>query len=70
MAFVERKLKTYFKRIDFDKDGAITRNDFESMADRFVESEKLDAARGADLKHKLVQVGKFLRYLDDALFMY
>lgn len=54
--FVETKLKTYFKRIDFDKDGAITRNDFEGMANRFVESEKLDAARGADLKNKLVQV--------------
>jgi len=54
--FIERKLKTYFKRIDFDKDGAITRNDFEGMADRFVASEKLDAARGADLKSKLVQV--------------
>lgn len=55
-SFIERKLKTYFKRIDFDKDGAITVHDFESMADRFVESEKLDAARGADLKKKLVQV--------------
>lgn len=57
-SFIERKLKTYFKRIDFDKDGAITVHDFESMADRFVESEKLDAARGADLKKKLVQVRK------------
>lgn len=54
--FIEAKLKTYFKRIDFDKDGAITRNDFEGMADRFVTREKLDAAKGADLKHKLVQV--------------
>jgi Ca2+-binding EF-hand superfamily protein len=55
-AFIERKLKTYFSRIDFDKDGAITRSDFEGLGTRFVESEKLDAAKGADLKAKLVQV--------------
>lgn len=55
-AFIERKLKTYFSRIDFDKDGAVTVNDFESMADRFIEKEKLDAAKGVELKKKLVQV--------------
>lgn len=49
-------MKTYFTRIDFDKDGSITQNDFNAMATRFIESEKLDAKRGEDLKNKLLQV--------------
>lgn len=49
-------MRTYFSRIDFDKDGSITQKDFEAMASRFIESEKLDAKRGADLKQKLLQV--------------
>ena len=50
-----RKMKTYFQRIDFDKDGAITQKDFEGMAERFVKREKLDEARGKELKNKLLQ---------------
>jgi Ca2+-binding EF-hand superfamily protein len=60
--FWVRKMKTYFQRIDFDKDGAITQKDFEQMADRFVSCEKLDATKGAELKSKLIQVWeKYLR---------
>jgi len=54
--FWVRKMKTYFQRIDFDKDGAITQKDFEGMADRFVQREKLDGAKGKELKAKLLQV--------------
>lgn len=54
--FWVKKMKTYFTRIDFDKDGSITQKDFEGMAERFVSSEKLDATRGAELRKKLVQV--------------
>jgi len=46
-------MKTYFQRIDFDKDGSITRKDFEGMGERFVEAEKLDATAGASIKDKL-----------------
>jgi len=53
--FWVRKMKTYFQRIDFDKDGAITQKDFEGMAERFVKREKLDDARGKELKTKLLQ---------------
>jgi len=49
-------MKTYFTRIDFDKDGSITQKDFEGMADRFVQFEKLDATKGAELKKKLLEV--------------
>jgi len=53
--FWVRKMKTYFQRIDFDKDGAITQKDFEGMAERFVKREKLDEVRGKELKTKLLQ---------------
>lgn len=61
--FWVRKMKTYFQRIDFDKDGAITQKDFEGMAERFVACEKLDAVRGKELKDKLIQVWeKYLHF--------
>jgi Ca2+-binding EF-hand superfamily protein len=64
--FWVRKMKTYFQRIDFDKDGAITQKDFEGMADRFVSAEKLDGKRGAELKTKLLQVWeKYLKGAQD-----
>lgn len=56
-------MKTYFQRIDFDKDGAITPKDFEGMAERFVKREKLDETRGKELKTKLLQVWE--KYLKD-----
>jgi len=51
-----RKMKTYFQRIDFDKDGSITRKDFEGMGTRFVEKEKADAATGEIIKTKICAV--------------
>lgn len=62
--FWVRKMKTYFQRIDFDKDGSITQKDFEGMADRFVKFEKLDEAKGKELKAKLIQVWE--KYLSEA----
>ena len=60
--FWVRKMKTYFQRIDFDKDGSITQKDFEGMAERFVTREKLDEARGKELKNKLLQAS--LAFID------
>jgi len=54
-AFWIQKMTTYFKRIDFDKDGSITHKDFEGMADRFAQKKNLPAATAADLKTKLLQ---------------
>jgi Ca2+-binding EF-hand superfamily protein len=61
--FWVRKMKTYFQRIDFDKDGAITQKDFEGMAERFVKYEKLDETKGKELRAKLLQVWD--KYLKD-----
>jgi len=61
-----KKMRTYFSRIDFDKDGSITQKDFEAMAKRFIESEKLDAKRGEELKGKLLQIwDKYLKGVAD-----
>lgn len=51
-----KKMRTYFKRIDFDHDGAITRADFEGMGERFVGIEKLDSAAGEALKTALTDI--------------
>jgi len=49
-----QKMRTYFDRIDFDKDGSITRADFEGMAARF--AAKLDAAKAQDLTQTITNV--------------
>lgn len=49
-------MRTYFKRIDFDGDGAVTRKDFECMGARFVEADKLDAETGKVIQGKLCAV--------------
>jgi len=49
-----QKMRTYFDRIDFDKDGAITRKDFEGMAARF--SEKLDKGKADELTKNITAV--------------
>jgi len=51
-----QKMRTYFERIDFDKDGAITRADFEGMASRFAKDGALDAGKAADLMSTLTGV--------------
>jgi len=49
-----QKMRTYFDRIDFDKDGAITRKDFEGMAARF--ADKLDSAKAQDLTANITNI--------------
>lgn len=52
-------MRTYFERIDFDKDGAITRADFEGMAARFATT--LGEGKADTLKANLCAVwDKFL----------
>jgi len=41
-AIWERKVRTHFRRKDFDKDGVIHRKDFVGMAERFADKEKFD----------------------------
>ena len=53
-----RKMGTYFQRIDFDKDGSITRKDFEGMAERFINSGKLKSEHSDDLRQTLTAVSQ------------
>ena len=55
------KMRTYFARIDFDKDGSITRKDFEGMATRF--ASELSKEKADDLKTTLTNVSTFF-YLE------
>lgn len=54
--FWQLKMRTYFSRIDFDKDGAITRKDFEGMGARFVETGKLSGDQAAALQKNILDV--------------
>ncbi len=54
--FWQKKMRTYFQRIDFDHDGAITKKDFEGMADRFIKTGKFDDKKAADLTATLLSV--------------
>ena len=51
-----QKMKTYFQRIDFDKDGSITRKDFEGMAARFIEQAKFSGDQAQALQGKVTAV--------------
>ena len=54
-----QKMKTYFNRIDFDKDGAITRKDFEGMAERFAKESEMKAEHAKVLMDSLTGVSTF-----------
>lgn len=54
--FWVRKMKTYFTRIDFDHDGALTKSDFEGMANRFIEQAKFEGDKAADMTKTLLAI--------------
>ena len=54
-------MRVYFKRIDFDHDGVITRKDFEGMADRFIKTGKFDDAKAKDLTGTLLAVSYYFK---------
>ncbi len=58
-----QKMKTYFTRIDFDQDGAITKKDFQGMADRFIKQGKFNDTKANDLRATFGTVSKARRVL-------
>jgi len=59
-----QKMGTYFVRIDIDRDGVITKKDFDQMADRFIAEGSLSAERGQALRESLFAVWeKFWHHL-------
>lgn len=63
MAFLDKKFKTYFKRMDYDHDGVITRKDFEGMAERFIAKGELTGDKAKAL-HKSIET-TWDKYLSD-----
>jgi len=47
MAFWEKKMITYFNRIDLNRDGKISKEDFEDMAAKFIDAGFVSAANKA-----------------------
>ena len=56
-----RKMRTYFKRIDFDGDGEITQKDFQGMAERFIKVGGLQDAEANQRRGNIDQVGNILK---------
>jgi len=54
--FWERKMKTYFKRMDPDGDGYMTKNDFDQLADRYAQIGKLDEVKAKQAHRKLLKI--------------
>ena len=46
----QRKIRTHFHRLDLDKDGIISQNDFELIAQSFCASEKVVPIKQEELE--------------------
>jgi Ca2+-binding EF-hand superfamily protein len=54
MAFLDKKLRTYFNRIDLNADGKISKEDFQDMASNFIAAGCVkDASKQADFTAKI-----------------
>ena len=51
-----KKMETYFKRVDFDGDGVITKKDFEGMAERFIKQGELTGDTAKHLTEKTTEL--------------
>lgn len=54
--FWVKKMRTYFRRIDFDHDGSLCRDDFVAMGNRFAESGLLQDDKASRLKTSLTDI--------------
>ncbi len=52
----KRKLRTYFTRLDFDKNGIISKDDWVGMGIRFAEFGKADKQKAEHLKEEFEKV--------------
>jgi len=52
-AFWERKIRSYFRRLDFDGDGKVSKRDYDILGDRYVELGKLDGIREKQVRRHL-----------------
>jgi len=55
-SFWERKMRSYFRVLDVDKDSVLTMKDFERLADRYVEIGKLDEVKAKQVRRKIQKI--------------
>jgi Ca2+-binding EF-hand superfamily protein len=54
--FWEKKLLSFFRRVNFAKDGKLSKNDFETLADRYVKLGRLDGVAAKQVRRKIVKI--------------
>jgi Ca2+-binding EF-hand superfamily protein len=54
--FWNRKIRTFFRVIDFDNDGFVTHKDYEAMAQHFIDVGHLDEVKAKQAKRKFMQI--------------
>ena len=57
--FWQRKIRTHFDRLDVDKDGIVSKSDFELLAQRFCAGEKADPIKQEQLRECMIDVSWF-----------
>ena len=57
--FWQRKIATLFDHLDLDKDGVISKSDFELLAKTFCAAEKTDPLKQEELEKRWADVSEF-----------
>jgi len=54
--FWEKKLRSFFKRLDFEKKGKMTKNTYETLADRYIDMGHMQGVAAKQVRRKLVKL--------------
>ena len=53
----QRKIRTVAVRLDLDRDGRVTRKDFEAVADRYEQTSRVSTAKAHRMRASILTVG-------------
>jgi len=54
--FWEKKARSFFKKMNQNKDDRLSRNDFELLADRYIQAGRLDGVQAKQARRKIVMI--------------
>jgi len=54
--FWQKKLLSFFRKMNVAGDGLLSRNDYASLAERYIELGKLDGVKAKQVRRKLVKI--------------